>query len=541
MIQTLQLLVVLLAVIAGVEALAIRLKLPSSILLVLTGVVLALIPRLPPVTLAPELVLLVILPLFIYQAAVAMSWKDFRANLGGISLLAIGCVVFTTVLVAVACHQWLHLPWAVGFTLGAIVSPPDAVAPLSIARRLQIPRRILTILEGEGLANDATALVLYRFAVVAVSAGSISVSHASGLFSLIIVGEVLWGIAVGWLMLHLRHWAHDTHIEVTLSLLTPFVAFWPPEHLGGSGVLATVACGLYVSWNGQRLISSATRLQGVFFWDFLIYLAEGLIFLVTGLQARAIVEGIAGYSTTELAVAAGIVSVVVIGARFAWVFPASYLAVLGHKDASGDDDISWQRAFTLAFTGIRGVVSLAAALSVPVFLDNGADFPGRNLILFLTFAVILVTLVGQGLAFPGVITWLGLAHAGRREHLHDRMEEFKARRAAIKAALMQLEELTMAGKLSEEVLGPVRQLYRERLRHVEYRGDADDSHTVLIQDRDALELRLIAAERAHINATYRSGGLKDDARRRVEREFDLREAHLASVGADEPSSREQGQ
>src|ERR1700742_4507392 len=192
MIQTLQLLVVLLAMIAGVEAVSIRLKVPSSILLVLTGILLALIPKLPAVTLAPELVLLVILPMFIYQASFSMSWKDFRANLGGISLLAVGCVLFTTVLVAAACHLLLHLSWPVGFVLGAIVSPPDAVAPLSIARRMQIPRRILTILEGEGLANDATALVLYRFAVIAVSVGTISISHASALFELIIVGEVVW-------------------------------------------------------------------------------------------------------------------------------------------------------------------------------------------------------------------------------------------------------------------------------------------------------------------------------------------------------------
>ncbi|HEY6454829.1 MAG TPA: Na+/H+ antiporter [Steroidobacteraceae bacterium] len=534
MIQTLQLLVVLLAVIAAVEAIATRLKVPSSILLVLTGVVLALIPKLPSVTLAPELVLLVILPLFIYWTAVSMSWKEFRANLGGISLLAIGCVLFTTVLVAAACHLWLQLSWPVGFTVGAIVSPPDAVAPLSIARRMQIPRRILTILEGEGLANDATALILYRFAVVAVSMGSVSVGHAAALFSLIVVGEVLWGVAVGWLMLHLRHLARDTHIEVTLSVLTPFVAFWPPEYLGGSGVLATVATGLYVSWNGQRLISARTRLQGVFFWDFLIYLVEGVVFLVTGLQARAIVVGIRGYSTSELAIAAGIVSVVVIGARFVWIFPAAYLAVLGRHEVPGDaDSISWQRAFALAFTGIRGVVSLAAALALPALLDNDVPFAGRDLILFLTFAVILVTLVGQGLALPAVIRWLGLANAGRRERFRGRMQEFRARRAAITAALGRLEQLTREAKLGEEVVAPVRRLYRERLRHVEHRADGDETHAALVRERDAVEYQLIATEREHINATYREGELQDDARRRVEREFDLREAHLASVSGEE--------
>ncbi|HEY4339508.1 MAG TPA: Na+/H+ antiporter [Steroidobacteraceae bacterium] len=534
MIQTLQLLVVLLAVIAGIEAVATRLKVPSSILLVLTGIVLALIPRLPSVTLAPELVLLVILPLFIYSTAVSMSWKDFRANLGGISLLAIGCVVFTTVLVATACHLWLQLSWPVGFTVGAIVSPPDAVAPLSIARRMQIPRRILTILEGEGLANDATALILYRFAVVAVSMGSVSIGHASVLFAVIVLGEVAWGVAVGWLMLHLRHLARDTHIEVTLSVLTPFLAFWPPEYLGGSGVLATVATGLYVSWNGQRLISARTRLQGVFFWDFLVYIVEGVVFLVTGLQARTIIQGIHGYSTSELAIAAGIVSVVVIGARFLWIFPAAYLAVLGrHAEAADEEAISWQRAFALAFTGIRGVVSLAAALALPALMVDGAEFPARDLILFLTFAVILVTLVGQGLVLPAVIRWLGLANAGQRERFRDRMEEFRERRAAITAALHRLEQLTREGKLAEEVVAPVRHLYRERLRHVEHRGDGDEKHAALVRDRDAVEYQLIAIEREHVNATYRDGALKDDARRRVEREFDLREAYLGSVGGEE--------
>jgi monovalent cation/hydrogen antiporter len=405
---------------------------------------------------------------------------------------------------------------------------------LSIARRMQIPRRILTILEGEGLANDATALILYRFAVVAVSMGSISVGHASALFSLIVLGEVLWGLAVGWLMLHLRYWARDTHIEVTLSVLTPFVAFWPPEYLGGSGVLATVATGLYVSWNGQRLISARTRLQGIFFWDFLIYIVEGVVFLVTGLQARAIVEGIRGYSTAELAIAAGIVSVVVIGARFLWIFPAAYLAVLGrHAGPADDDAISWQRAFALAFTGIRGVVSLAAALALPALLEDGAEFPARDLILFLTFAVILVTLVGQGLVLPAVIRALGLANAGRRERFRDRMEEFRARRAAITAALGRLEQLARERKLAEEVVTPVRRLYRERLRHVERRGDGDETQAALVRECDAVEYQLIASEREYINATYRDGQLKDDARRRVERELDLRESHLASLSGEE--------
>jgi monovalent cation/hydrogen antiporter len=192
------------------------------------------------------------------------------------------CVLFTTVAVAAAAHWLLGLAWPVGFVLGAIVSPPDALAPLSIARRMQLPRRILVILEGEGLANDATALILYRFAVTAVSAGVFSFGQAAETFAAIVTGEIIWGIGVGWLMLRLRRWVHDPRIEITLSILTPYFAYWLPEHLGGSGVLATVTTGLYISWNGLRLISAATRLQGIFFWDFFIYLVEGMVFVITG-------------------------------------------------------------------------------------------------------------------------------------------------------------------------------------------------------------------------------------------------------------------
>src|ERR1700693_6402519 len=267
MVSILQILVVLLVVVGAVAVLAARLQIPSAILLVLTGVALALIPGLPAVRLAPEFVLLLVLPPVIYSSAVAMSWREFRFNLRPISLLAMGCVSFTTLAAAAATHWLLGLSWPEGFVLGAIVSPPDAVAPLAVARRMQIPRRLLVVLEGEGLANDATALILYRFGVAAVSVGVFSFGQAVGTFAAIVAGEILWGIGVGWGLLRLRRWGHDPSIEIMLSILTPFFAYWPPEHLGGSGVLATVTTGLYISWNGLRLISAATRLQGIFFWE----------------------------------------------------------------------------------------------------------------------------------------------------------------------------------------------------------------------------------------------------------------------------------
>jgi monovalent cation/hydrogen antiporter len=533
MISTIQTLVVLLAVIAAVGVLAARLQIPPAILLVLTGVVLALVPGLPTLELAPELVLLLVLPPVIYSSAVAMSWSEFRFNLRPIALLAVGCVVFTTIAVAAVSHWALGLTWPVGFVLGAIVSPPDAVAPLSIARRMQLPRRILVVLEGEGLANDATALILYRFAVAAVSAGVFSLGQAAGMFAVIVVGEIVWGIGVGWLILRLRRWVHDPRIEITLSILTPFLAYWPPQHLGGSGVLATVTAGLYISWNGLRLISAATRLQGIFFWDFFIYLIEGMVFVITGLQARTLIARIGDHAISELAVSAAIVSAVVIVTRFVWMYPATYLPrwlfpPLRRRDPSPP----WQWPFVLAFTGVRGIVSLAAALAIPFVGANGVPFPNRDLILFLTFSVILVTLVGQGLLLPAVIRMLGLDHAGRLERHANKAEEHKARRLGIEAAIERLEQLVSERRLSEEIVHPLRARHHDRLRHIERRSDGDDGHRKLTELQEEIELLLIAAERKHVNELYRSGKLKDEARRRIERELDLREVDLHQRSGD---------
>ena len=292
----------------------------------------------PRLELPPDLVLLLMLPPLIYSASVAMSWRDFKANLRPIALLAVGCVLFTACAVATATHYLIGLPWSVGFLLGAIVAPPDVVAPLAIARRLRLPRRILVILEGEGLANDATALILYRFAVVAITTGAFSLPRASATFaahrrrrdrcSASPSAGCRCACANGRTV---RRWSS------IISVITPYIAFWGPEHFGGSGVLATVACGLYVSWNGPLLISSATRLQGIFFWDLVIYLTEGSLFLLTGFQMRLLIEKSKAFPLNEILVAIALVSVVVVIARFAWVFPARYMARLIPRRSPDDD------------------------------------------------------------------------------------------------------------------------------------------------------------------------------------------------------------
>jgi Na+/H+ antiporter len=533
MVSTIQLFVGLLLVISVVAFIAVRLKVPPSILLVLAGVGLGLPSALPNVELSPEVVLLLVLPPIIYSASVAMSWSEFRSNLRPIGLLAIGAVVFTATAVAIAAHFLMGFSWQLGFVLGAIVSPPDAVAPLSIARRLHLPRRIVVILEGEGLANDATALILYRFAVAAVGGSIFSMTSAVGTFLAIVTGEFIWGMIVGWMILRLRRWVGEPRVEIMLSVLTPFVAYWPPELLGGSGVLATVTTGLYISWNGLRLISAPTRLQGIFFWDFLIYMIEGLIFLLTGLQAHALVAGLKTHALSELAISGAIVSGVVIVTRFVWMFPAVYLPrLLSHSLASRDPSPPWQWPFVLAFTGVRGIVSLAAALAIPLTTGDGSPFPDRDLILVIAFVVVLVTLVGQGLTLPWVVRALGLENAGRREEDEQRIEELHARRAAIEAAGIRLDALAADSSMPPDVIARLRAHHQQRLAQNLIRsGDSAELRRNVVKG-DQLELLLIAAERDLINGKYRQGELKDETRRRLERELDLRDAQLASVRND---------
>src|SRR5215510_7932437 len=519
MTETIQILLVLLAVLVAAALIARRLNTAPSIVLVLAGVALALVPGLPRIELAPEFVLLVILPPLIYSAGVAMSWREFRFNLRPISLLAFGCVIFTTCAVATAAHYGLGLPWAVGFLIGAIVAPPDVVAPLAIARPLGLPRRLLVVLEGEGLANDATALILYRFAVVAISTGAFSFPQAAGTFAAIVVGEIAWGIGIGWLSLHARRLAHDPRVEIVLSLMTPYLAYWVPEHLGGSGVLATVATGLYVSWNGPLLISSATRLQGVFFWDLIIYVIEGFVFLITGLQARTVIERATTFSLREL------VAAIAIAARFVWVFPATYLPRwLSPALRKRDPSPPWTWTFVIAFTGVRGVVSLAAALAIPFTLASGAPFPHRDLILFITFGVILATLVGLGLMLPLVIRWLKLGQYRETEEQQEYARELTARHEAMEVALRQVEEDARARGLSDDMLALARA--RHETRSQQFPRTVDEGWDAAKLGAH-VRMDLITAERDYINQLLRDGKINDETRRKIERELDLEEASIA--------------
>jgi Na+/H+ antiporter len=519
-----QIFLILIAVLAGTAWLAKRVSVAPAILLLLAGIALAFVPGMPVIQLPPDVVLLGVLPPLIYSAGVAMSWREFRANLRIISLLAFGCVMFTAFLVAAATHYLIGLPWGVGFLLGAIVAPPDVVAPLAIARKLGLPRRILVVLEGEGLANDATTLILYRFAVVAITTGAFSFPAAVGTFAAILVAELIFGLAIGWLSLRLRHWARDPQVEITLSLLTPYVAYLIPEHFGGSGIIATVACGLYMSWNGPLMISAATRLQGIFFWDLVIYLVEGLLFLLTGFQMRLLIEKSKAFPLMDIALATVLVAVVIVVARFVWVYAAIYVPRMLSKDLrKRDPSPSWQWTFVIAFTGVRGAVSLAAALALPFTMASGDAFPSRDLILFVSFNIILITVVGFGLGLPVVVKLLGMSKVGREEYIAEHEAELNARREALAKALASLDAMTDDRELSAEVVKLLRA--RHEIRSNQLPEELDPEADVSAVGIDLVR-ELIKTERKFIHTQLREGKITDESRRRIERDLDLEEAGL---------------
>ena len=531
----------LLAFVGVVAWIAARLSLPSPILLVVAGIALALTPWVPSITLEPDLVLLVLLPPLIYFAAFTMSWQAFRANLRSILLLAFGCVIVTTIAVAGAANWLFGFPLGVAFMLGAIVSPPDVVAPLAVAERLSIPRRIVAVLEGEGLVNDATALILFNLALTAVFTGHFSLPVAARDFALVLVGETGWGFIVAYTILRLRHFAAEPRLEVLLSLLTPFAAFWLPHALGGSGVLATVVAGLYVGSAGVTWIRSNTRLQALFFWDIVNTLITGAIFLLTGLQARTVAAGLDDEALLRMIVEGLVVSVVVIVVRFLWIFPVVYLPRwLFPSVAARLPAPDWRLPFVVAFTGVRGVVSLAAALSIPVALATDVPFPQRDRVLVLTFVVIVVTLVAQGLTLPWVLRRLGLEKLGNAELRERKEREMIARVEGARAALSELDVAAKAERIPDEVLAPWREREAIRVRQLEGERAGDGARLATSARMRRVELALVAAQRRRINELVRKGTVSDEIRRRIERDLDLDEERLrgnvTGIATDAPAA-----
>jgi Na+/H+ antiporter len=515
----------LLVAVAGLGALARRLSVPYPIVFVVGGALLGFVPGLPDVELDPEVVLVVFLPPLLYGSSIYANFGDLRANLRALTLSTVGLVLATMCAVAWAAHALIPgLPWEAAFVLGAIVSPTDPLAAATIMRRLDAPRRLVSSIEGEGLFNDATALVAYRVAVAAVVAGSFSLANAGLEFVLGAAGGVAIGLAVGWIVAEIRKRTTDAQLSVTISLLTGYAAFVPADAVGASGVLATVTAGIYMGIRGPQILPARTRLQGYFVWDILDFIVNAILFVLVGLQLRAVVDALSGYSASTLGGYALAVTGVVVGTRLVWFFTVPYLIrAIDRRPAQRARRVGAAGRLVMAWSGMRGAVSLAVALALPLTTDAGGGFPQRDLIVFLTFSVIFFTLVVQGLSLPALIRRLGVSDGGA-----DADEEIHARLVAAKAAIEQLNALASEEWTRDETIERLRRFYGYRKQRFAARaGKIDDEgyEDQTLAYQQTLQL-VLGAQREALLRMRGEGKLSNEAMNRILRELDLEESRL---------------
>jgi monovalent cation/hydrogen antiporter len=527
--HVIELIVILFAAVAGLAYVAARLRVPYPIFLVLGGLALSFIPNLPRVALEPQIVFLLFLPPILYQAALMTSWRDFKANRRPIGLLAFGLVLFTTALVAVAAHYWSGMSWPAAFVLGAIVSPPDAVAATAIMSRMRIPKRLITILEGESLVNDATALVAYRLAVAAVVSGQFSAWRGAWEFVFVATGGIAVGVIVGLGVAWVRKRLSDDGIEGIVSLLTPYCAYLPAEHLGVSGVLAAVAAGVYMSRRLPKITSSHTRLKLYAVWDAWIFILNGLVFILIGLQLPLVLERMRDGSVSHAIGDGLLVSAIVIALRMLWVFPATYVPRrLFRSIAARDPAPPVGPVFVIAWTGLRGIVSLAAALALPVTTADGATpFPHRDHIIFIAFVVILVTLVVQGLSLPLILRMVNLA-----DDDVEAREENRARYEGVHAAIARLDALVLLGEARPEAIERIRADLDRQARWLSSRMgavDGVDDVELVCETEVQAEREAVAAQQQMILKLRDDGVISDEVLRRIQSELDHEESRLEDV------------
>jgi monovalent cation/hydrogen antiporter len=498
------------------------LRIPYPILLVLGGLLLGFVPGVPHLALPPDVVLIAVLPPLLYLSAYRTSLRDLRANARAIGILAVGLVVATTVTVALVAHAAVgHMRWSAAFTLGAIVAPTDPIAATAIMGRLGVPRRLVSIIESESLVNDGTALVLYRVAVVATVSGVFSVWDASWRFVWAVVGGVAIGLAVGFVVAEVRRRLDNPPVEVTIALMTGYLAFIPANAASASGVIAVVTAGVYLGWRTPELTSVQTRLQGEAVWSIIAFVLNALLFALVGLQLSRILDALTSQSVGELARWGVLVTGTVILTRIAWVPVFTHLPRLLWRSSVHTKPFA--HTFLLSWAGMRGAVSLAAALAVPLVTDAGAPFPERDLIIFLTFCVILGTLVLQGLSLPALIRAMHIEPDRAVEE-----EDARARIRAAEAAIARLDELAAEEWVRDDTAERLRGLYGFRVNRFSSRFDdmADGAIEEQSQAYQRLRRELLDAERNAVTQLGRSGEISGDVVNRVRRDLDLEDARL---------------
>lgn len=519
--------VLLLFGIAFLGLLSNRYKFPFPIALVIIGLIISIVPGLPVIQLDPEVVFIIFLPPLLYGAAWNTSWHDFKANIRPIGLAAIGLVLFTTSLVAVAAH-WLipGLNWPVAFLIGAIVSPPDAVAATSITKGLGLHPRIITILEGESLVNDASGLVAYKYALVAATAGNFILWQAGLNFLLIAAAGTAIGLAIGYIMyLVHKHFVCDPVVEVTFTFLTPFAAYLLAEHFHFSGVLAVVSAGLYLSFQSPVIFTHQSRIMAYSVWEVVIYILNGLIFVLIGLQLRSVMQGIGDYPLPSLLLYGAVISLVVIVVRFVWVVPAAILPRMLSKRIRETEAFDRRNMVIFGWAGMRGVVSMAAALALPITLADGAAFPHRNLVIYLTFCVILSTLVLLGFTLPWVVKKLGIQPHSLAA------EEYEVRTKVVSETISHIEE--NLSLVQDELLHNIKSKYEVKYNRLQktdlpsnYFGKGQTLAGNIFNEFTQLQIDLINIERKTLDDLHRKGEASEEILRKIERELDLEETRL---------------
>lgn len=547
--ENFEIVIFLMTILIALSAFADKIKLPYPVLLVVVGLIIGFVPFLPNLDLDPDIVFLVFLPPLLYDAAAKTSWHDFKREIGTISALAISLVFFTTIAVAVTAHYLIPgFSWPLAFVLGAVVSPPDAVAATGITKGLGLNRKVITIIEGESLVNDASALIAYRYAVAAAISGTFVFWKAGLEFLWVAAGGVITGLFIGYLLVFAhKKINNNATVETCLTLLTPFVAYLLAERYHMSGVLSVVTAGLFISWRSREVFSSETRLQTKVVWDTIIFLLNGIIFILIGLQMPAIVQDLKTDTIISLVGYGLIVSLVTIGIRILWVFVGAYNRSLfarkkRQQDSSADDDqVSWKNVLIVAWTGTRGVVSLATALALPVGIGNANDFPKRHSILLLAFIVILVTLVVQGLTLPLLIKMLKIKPHTRLQ----KQEENELHRTVTQNILHYIQH-DFPIDLNDRVRTQVQKQYELVLNMLSKTNTTtrnekqeNSSQSNYINQMLAAQLEIVKFERELLIGFHKEGTFNDETITKAERELDIEELRLqAMIEKGEDNERE---
>ena len=516
----------LLLCISLLSVVADKIRVSYPILLVLAGLVISLIPGMPLFRMNPDIVFTIFLPPLLYAAAWSTSWNEFWKYKRSIMLLAFGLVIFTSTVVAYFSVKLIPgFTLALGFLLGGIVSPPDAVAASSILRGLKVPKRLATILEGESLINDASSLIIYRFALAAIITGTFSLGHASGQFVLVSIMGVAIGIAIAnVLYLIHRFLSKSASVDTAITLISPYLCYLAAEYFHFSGVLSVVSAGLFLSWRAGEIFDYKTRIQAIAVWETMIFIMNGVVFILIGLQLPLIINHLDGFSLPEAAGFGMAISLLVIVIRMIWIFPGAYLPRILPHVRKAESAPSWKAVVLGGWSGMRGVVSLAAALALPLTLSDGTDFPFRNLILFITFCVILMTLVIQGLTLPILIRLFRVEDPDKSEEA-----EKNLRTHLSYTAIEYIESNYTQEDATRDALHHLKTKYEKRVDTVFRRMltiDLSHHSEDVFREFSRLQIQLINFERKEIKKLRHKHVYDDDILRKVEYELDLEEAAL---------------